>query len=54
MHYSQFHIEIARGAHTAASRAHEEMETHFISRLGDSPSKPRHVTDGLVSTYKST
>lgn len=32
----------------------EEMETHFISRLGDSPSKPRHVTDGLVSTYKST
>lgn len=51
MHYSQFHIEIARGAHRCLR---EEMETHFISRLGDSPSKPRHVTDGLVSTYKST
>lgn len=51
MHYSQFHIEIARGAHRCLC---EEMETHFISRLGDSPSKPRHVTDGLVSTYKST
>lgn len=38
----------------ARARAREEMETHFISRLGDSPSKPRHVTDGLVSTYKST
>lgn len=45
-----------RGTHRcfARSRAREEMETHFISRLGDSPSKPRHVTDGLVSTYKST